>query len=99
IIYPKQNPGHSHCGATGYAQTACSPVNLRAFVFCFLFVCLFCFVFRDRVSVYSPGMTLLVVISTYMGQKAIDHVSWTPGSCRCYRPHSPYRRRTVVISQ
>jgi hypothetical protein len=32
------------------------------------------------------------MISTYMGQKVFNHVSWTPGSCRSYRPHSPHRR-------
>jgi hypothetical protein len=38
-----------------------------------------------------------VIISTYMGRKVFDHVSWTPGSCRSNRPHSP-RRRGVWLS-
>jgi hypothetical protein len=33
-----------------------------------------------------------VVMSTYMGQKVFDHVSWIPGSCWSYCPHSPCRR-------
>ena len=40
----------------------------------------------------NPGRTRWVVISTYMGQKVFDHVSWTPGSCQSYYPHNPFRR-------
>ena len=35
-----------------------------------------------------------MVISTYMGRKVFNLVSWIPGpgSCLSYRPHSPNRR-------
>ena len=35
----------------------------------------------SRTEVLNPGGTSWVVISTYMGQKAFNQVSWTPGSC------------------
>ena len=38
------------------------------------------------------GGTRQVVISTYMGQKAFNHVFWTPGSCQSYCPYNPHRR-------
>ena len=45
---------------------------------------------QSSIGLESQG-TQWVVISTYMGWKVFNHVSWTPGSCRSYRPHSPHR--------
>ena len=41
--------------------------------------------------------TQWVIIPTYMGQKAFPHVSWTPGSCRSYSPHSHHRKGSWLL--
>jgi hypothetical protein len=45
----------------------------------------------------EPQRNSVVVIFTYMGQKAFSHVSWTSGSCQSYHPHSPYRRGSWLL--
>ena len=46
----------------------------------------------SQAEVLNPGRTWWVVLFTYMGWKVFPHVSWTPGSCWNYHPHSPHSR-------